>query len=410
MSIEANLQPGVLPVQPGVDASMVLRIRNTGTTVDELVIRVLGDLGAHVGVATPAVRMFPGDDISVPLSVRVPKTAEVVAGVHPFAVHVTSTIDPSRVAIPEASVDVSPFQALAMDISPHTSRGSTRAKHSVAVTNVGNTPTMVRIQTHEPDEVLGLAVANEAMRLGPGQSGRTEVIVRSLVKPPRGGERRAFQIIATPADGPPVTTDAAMNVQPGMPAWLPKALIAGAAAIALIAVLLATRSPKTTSAARDRATPTVATTAVSKTTAVATTVPSTTSSALDGATTVAPVGGDTTVVDTTPPPVAPPLGNGTPTTRPPVTGGNTPVVQPPAPPPAPKAVPKVVSASSPAAVYLNLTGGTLTTITGIDLPVGDWVVTSQLLPSTSTQRTTCAARCTTARRASTSPRPSSAAP
>src|SRR5205085_1351849 len=62
MGATASLSPASVTVEPGRSATCTLRVRNTGTVVDQLTLDVLGDAAAWATVSPPTLSLFPGAD------------------------------------------------------------------------------------------------------------------------------------------------------------------------------------------------------------------------------------------------------------------------------------------------------------------------------------------------------------
>ena len=387
MSVSATLSGNGISVMPGQESTLVLTIRNAGATVDEFELVARGALARHVVLDTTKVSLFPNDEASVGIAIRIPRTSSVVAGAYPVAVLVTSTVDRSRTGVPESSITVEPFSAVEASLRPQSSRGSSRARHVLDITNAGNVPAAMHITPSEPDELLDLQPQVEALRLDPGERRSVTVHVRSLSRVLKGSERRPFQLLVQPTDAPAVTVDGAMQVVPSLFRRLGKPVLAAAVVLAALAVWLGTRRAEPQSQVREL--PVAASTSTS-------TIPAT----VETASSTVPPESPTTVVVNGPVPPAPPGPQGPTTTQAAPPPGQTPhpaqfptapttvplvqsdppapttttTTQPPPPPPPPV---NSVFTTTAAAVSLDLGGGAFTTVAGIDVPPGVWAINAE---------------------------------
>ncbi|MDQ3107441.1 MAG: hypothetical protein M3Q68_06500, partial [Actinomycetota bacterium] len=62
MGVTASLQSTSVAVTPGSEATVEVRVRNTGQIVDVLHVEVVGDAAAWAVVEPPSVSLFPGND------------------------------------------------------------------------------------------------------------------------------------------------------------------------------------------------------------------------------------------------------------------------------------------------------------------------------------------------------------
>ena len=60
MGASVTLTAPSIGVVPGGEATLELRLRNTGTVVDEFSLSVLGDAAGWASVEPPTISLFPG--------------------------------------------------------------------------------------------------------------------------------------------------------------------------------------------------------------------------------------------------------------------------------------------------------------------------------------------------------------
>lgn len=89
------LSPARLPVDPGAEAVAALRIRNGGRIVDQFRVEVVGLPPAWVAVEPTVAGLMPGEESTVTLRFRPPRSPEAAAGPTPFRVRATSRDEPA---------------------------------------------------------------------------------------------------------------------------------------------------------------------------------------------------------------------------------------------------------------------------------------------------------------------------
>src|SRR2546428_9742683 len=99
MGATATLEAPALAVEPGAEASVKLRVRNTGQVVDPFAFQVLGDPGGWSAGDPPPLSLFPGAEEVTTIRFRPPRASSVPAGEVPFAVRVVSREDPDAAAV-----------------------------------------------------------------------------------------------------------------------------------------------------------------------------------------------------------------------------------------------------------------------------------------------------------------------
>ncbi|MEU9128723.1 hypothetical protein AB0D08_11520 [Kitasatospora sp. NPDC048540] len=227
MGIDLSLSSTELEVEPGREAGLDLQLRNTGATVDQFTLSVVGDLGDWATVEPKIINLYPGDEGEARLVLKPPKSSDVLAGEIPFAVRAVSREDPEGSVVEEGTVTVAAFTEVAAEFIPHGSRGSFRARHRLAVDNHGNTPMPVTISMVNPNNELLFKVRRTSLTIPPGAAVLVPVRVIPKKRFLKGTKKtHPFQAVVTGDGFPPVTADAAMVQEQILPAWLPRALAA----------------------------------------------------------------------------------------------------------------------------------------------------------------------------------------
>ncbi|HEX2851517.1 MAG TPA: hypothetical protein VHN98_13230 [Acidimicrobiales bacterium] len=220
----------VVSASPGGEAIAELKIRNTGTIVDQFAFNVLGDAAAWARCDPPFVSLFPGAEETVRIRFNPPRSSAVSAGAITYGVRATAQEDRDYSQVEEGSVQIEGFAAVQARIVPRTSEGKRGAAHRVEVTNGGNRPVTVDLSAFDPDNLLVFDIEPEQMEVAPGatETARVKVLTRKTFT---GGTSRPrqFTVQVDPGTGP-VNADATFN-QKG------KTSVLWFVAIAIIAVV-----------------------------------------------------------------------------------------------------------------------------------------------------------------------------
>jgi len=224
-------------VEPGQSVSITVKIRNTGSVVDEFALDVLGDAAAWAAVEPPTVNLFPGAEAEAKAVFRPPRAASTPAGLVPFGLRARSREDPAGSAVEEGSVTVGGFADPHAELVPRTSRGSGSGSHDVAVDNRGNTRLSAEIEAIDADQQLKFDVKPPAVVVEPGMAGFAKVKVMPARKFWRGQPKtRPFQLFIKPEGGLPITLDGTMLQESVLPPWFLKALLLALLAIVALAI------------------------------------------------------------------------------------------------------------------------------------------------------------------------------
>jgi hypothetical protein len=221
-------------VDPGGQAAVTIKIRNSGSIVDRFDVDVVGPTAGWVQVDPPSLSLFPGVEGSATITWSPPRASNPRAGVYPFGIRVRPAADPAGSTVEEGRISVTPFTSVAADVVPVTSRGSKVGRHQVIVANRGNASSEVAVTAEDPDARLKLAVQPPRAVVAPDAKVGFGVRVEVDDPFPFGPEKaRPFQIEVTAGRQAPIALRATMTQRPMLPGWIPP--VAGV--VALVAVL-----------------------------------------------------------------------------------------------------------------------------------------------------------------------------
>ncbi|MBN1174810.1 MAG: hypothetical protein JXA67_21800 [Micromonosporaceae bacterium] len=238
MPTHALLEPIALEVTPGDELTCRLTVRNTGRIVEEYAFEVHGEASFWTEVQPPTANLYPGDQTSVTLCFRPPRSPVLAAGEVPFSVSVVPSARIQDTVAPEGIVHILPFTDLTTEISPHTSQTRRRARHEVAVDNRGNVPIAVAVQGEEPDGHLLLRSHPATLTVPPGQTKFAALAIHHRRILWRGTAiTRPFHILVKANGQQPAVLEAASVQTALVPRVAPRAI--GALAAALVALLAA---------------------------------------------------------------------------------------------------------------------------------------------------------------------------
>lgn len=226
MGASVTLVTPAVAVEPGQAVSVDIRIRNTGTVVDEFVLDVLGDAAGWAVVEPGSVSLFPGAEGTARAVFSPPRAAGTPAGIVPFGLRARSREDPAGSAVEEGSVEVGTFQEPYAELVPRTSRGSSSGSHDLAVDNRGNARLSAEIEATDADRQLTFDVKPPAVVVEPGMAAFARIRVSPAKKFWRGQPKtRPFQLYVKPEGGVPITLDGTLLQESILPPWFVKALL-----------------------------------------------------------------------------------------------------------------------------------------------------------------------------------------
>src|SRR5947209_11779907 len=189
MAATATLANKSVTVTPGGEAFCEVRVRNSGTIVDQFTLEVLGDSAAWAIVEPAVVPLFPGAEAIARIRFKPPKSSTVPAKAIPFAVRVKSREDARASLVEEGVVEVGPFNDTFAELVPRTAKGSSRARAQLALDNKGNVRVNARPTAADPDRKLNFTITPPAITAEAGTAGFATIRLsprqRFLTGPPK---------------------------------------------------------------------------------------------------------------------------------------------------------------------------------------------------------------------------------
>ena len=190
MGAIVTLAVPVIRVEPGQEASVDLRLRNTGTVVDEFTFEVVGPSGAWATVEPPTISLFPGAEGQAKVTFKPPRHSSTEAGASTYGLRAASREDPEGSYVEEGTIEVGSFVEPYAELVPRTSRGSRGASHDLAVDNRGNVRLNATVDAADADRLLRFDVVPPSVVVEPGEAGFSKVKVAPVGARASGVDRQ----------------------------------------------------------------------------------------------------------------------------------------------------------------------------------------------------------------------------
>lgn len=255
MGASASLQTTSLSVTPGSEASLELRIRNTGHVVDVLSVEVVGEAAAWATVVPDRVSLFPSVDATVVVTFRPPMAADGPSGSVPFGLRVRSQEDAEGSVVEEGVLEVAPFLSVGAELVPRTSAGRKGAVHELAIDNRGTRAVSVEVAGSDADGHLQVVCDPATVTVPPNSAAFVKVKLRA-VHPFRKGpsQTRMFEVVVSEGASPLAVAAGMMVQEQTIPRWVRRALLwTLLGLLAFLAFWLLLGKPAVESAAKEAA-------------------------------------------------------------------------------------------------------------------------------------------------------------
>lgn len=234
MSLSAALSPQRLSVEPGNPCQWELVVHNTGDVPEQVAVRVAGEAADWISAFPRAMELPPGEEGSVRLVVRVPRSPHPNAGTQPLVIEVSDGRGTDLAAVTaEGTLEIQAFTHAAVSLDPSAADGHRSADYDLTVRNTGNAPMHATLRA-VPGEDITADITPVTVSASPGESDAATVKVRARRRLLAPGRERAlrFQVDVTPDGGDTFSVGGTLRQR----AWL--ASPARAVAVALVVLAL----------------------------------------------------------------------------------------------------------------------------------------------------------------------------
>lgn len=199
---------GAETLRPGEPGVLVVTVTNVGATVEGYELVVLGELAPFATVAPASVRLLPGQQETVTVTVVV--TTELPAGPVAFGVKVQPYTAPEEAVVEERELQVAPVAELGLRAVPMVLRTRRRGEARVELENTGNAPLTADLSVTDPNEELSASLRPEQVTVGPHSVGTANLTLRSLAP---AGASIGYTIRARTQDGQERQVEARMETR-----------------------------------------------------------------------------------------------------------------------------------------------------------------------------------------------------
>ena len=203
-----------------------------------------------VEVNPSTLSVYPQQEATTVIVFAPPSGSGAPSGTLPFGVRVWSEVEGGGSAVAEGDLDIGSVAGLQAKLTPIASTGRWSGRHTLTISNWGNSPARLRIVPEDPDQALGFLVSPDVVDVPLGGEAVARLRVRTRHPTLRGAAQRLpFQVVCEPdvgqEPGGPVphgptagrpVVDGAFNQKPILTRWV--VVAAGLVLLALIAGLV----------------------------------------------------------------------------------------------------------------------------------------------------------------------------
>jgi hypothetical protein len=227
------------PVAPGESVAIPLVLFNQGLEGDVVNLAVEKIPSGWVSASAASIRLSPGQQQEVTLTIQPSRSGEGGAGRHPFRILATSQAAPGQVAAADCVLTIATFTQFNSELRPQRIEAGEPAR--VVVENQGNIQQTLTVTWQSPDDGLEFEPApSQELRIAPGDVHMAEFRAKPRSRPLLGRERVwPFAARVQAADGERRNLTGEVVGQPLIPGSVVTAVFVAILVIAAIAVLVA---------------------------------------------------------------------------------------------------------------------------------------------------------------------------
>jgi hypothetical protein len=201
MTTTATLEATARQIVAGEEAAVHVEVRNDSDIVEEYRTEIVGPPSAWASAEPAEVTLLPGQNATITVHFRPPRSSAVLAGPYDYGVRVLPTERPENVVVLEGAVDVLPFTETTAELVPWTSHGRFAGRHRIAVDNRGNTPINVALTGLDRGDRLVFRFQPPETTIAPGTAEFAALRVRPIKVMLRGVPvTHPFTITVQPPD------------------------------------------------------------------------------------------------------------------------------------------------------------------------------------------------------------------
>ncbi|MEV4426269.1 hydrolase [Streptomyces sp. NPDC049602] len=253
MTMWTSLDPADVTIEPGARTSARLRVRNTGDTVEEYRLSLVGKPSGWSRVEPDVLRLYPGSEGTAEITFAPPRSSDVEAGPLAYGIRVDPRENAAARDVVEGRLTVTPFAETRAELLPPALVGRFRGRARVAVDNLGNTPLTASLIARDEANRLTFDVRPNAVQIAPGRAAFGELVVRPQAVRWTGAEEshRFTVAVRRAGDDTALDLEGTYDQRPVFGNWL--VVVGGLLVTAAIAfaVLWFGFSPKIVSAAKE---------------------------------------------------------------------------------------------------------------------------------------------------------------
>ena len=188
-----------ISLEAGVSLKSTISIINRGSVVDQFSVEVEGLEESWYTLSASSVKLFPGGQESLTLTIHPPRDPSSKAGKYPFSVKATSVDNPKEVATELGTLEIQPFHEFGAELHPTQRVTRGEADFQLVVRNRGNNRETFKFNAQDEQEACQFRFEDDEVKLDPGENKKVGLWVGAKKRPKFGPKKQySFQVNVLP--------------------------------------------------------------------------------------------------------------------------------------------------------------------------------------------------------------------
>ena len=234
MNTSLHVEADTTAVTPGTAVPVPVRVRNTGDTTMQVLVRVVGVEDSWTDPPLMVGPIAPGEEIAVEFPIRIPvgfPPCDHLAGIEAEPIDPTNGAPLGRAVFVEVVLEIGDGSVVRATLEPSDIHGGGRGRFFLSMRNRGRHPINVKLSGESPGDTLSVHFAEDEVVLPPGEFVRVKAKVKGT-RPMLGPDRRLPFVVTMRSRGTPRHLDGSFTQSPTLKSGMMKVF----AVIALVAM------------------------------------------------------------------------------------------------------------------------------------------------------------------------------
>jgi len=217
-----------ISLDAGANLKSTISIVNRGSVVDQFSVEVGGLDERWYDLSASSVKLFPGAQESIILTIHPPRDSSSRAGKYPFSVKAASVDNPKETATELGTLEIQLYHEFVTELHPTQRVTRGEADFQLAIRNWGNSRETFKLNAEDKQGGCQFRFEDEEIKLDPGESSKVGLWVAAKSRPKFGAKKQySFQVDEVPGWEKKATQTVAGQVAylAMIPRWLPWVIV-----------------------------------------------------------------------------------------------------------------------------------------------------------------------------------------